>query len=360
MHIDNLIHPVGLARIVENGYVRAQDHPEMPYRILNYTEKTAYENAWNPPMLVCRGLIYNTDTGEVLARPFAKFFNWGQAGCAEIMLTAPVHVTDKLDGSLGIIYPTPDGYAVSTRGSFVSEQAQHATKTLHTKYPDFRPPPGMTVLVEIIYPTNRIVVDYGDTDDLILLGAVGITDGCVYDHTCIPGWNGPRATTFECPTLADALRFPPRPNAEGIVVRCLKTGGMVKIKQSDYVALHRIVTGLTARGVWHHLCEGKPLADLIEPLPDEFHSWVREVAGDIAATVSEREKAIRADFEQLREGLLDGWTRKDFARVAVPHPDKWAMFLLLDGRDIRGELLKRSDPGPCVTPTGRTYGEDVA
>jgi putative RNA ligase len=35
----------------------------------------------------------------------------------------------------------------------------------------------MTVLVEIVYPANRIVLDYGGLDDLILLGAVDIATG---------------------------------------------------------------------------------------------------------------------------------------------------------------------------------------
>ena len=46
--------------------------------------------------------------------------------------------------------------------------------------------------------------------------------------------------------------------------------------------------------------------------------------------------------------------------VAAKHPDKWALFALLDGHDIRPELLKRAQPGPFLTPTGRAYTEDNA
>jgi RNA ligase len=86
-----------------------------------------------------------------------------------------VRVFDKMDGSLGILYPTSQGMAVATRGSFTSEQALKATEILHEKYPEwaqitydwFRSnfdanwyEVNYTDLVEIVYPENRIVVDY--------------------------------------------------------------------------------------------------------------------------------------------------------------------------------------------------------
>src|SRR5439155_17561955 len=48
--------------------------------------------------------------------------------------------------SLGILYPTPEGHAIATRGSFASEQALHATEVLREKYAAFEPPAGHTVL----------------------------------------------------------------------------------------------------------------------------------------------------------------------------------------------------------------------
>src|SRR3954453_20958194 len=62
-----------LDQAIADGHVRRQDHPSEPLAILNYTEKTAYEEAWTPVTLTCRGLIYRTDTGEVIARGFGKF-----------------------------------------------------------------------------------------------------------------------------------------------------------------------------------------------------------------------------------------------------------------------------------------------
>jgi RNA ligase len=369
IHWTDLFTPQLLDEALQGGYIRVQQHPTLPLVIYNYTEKTAYEGAWDAATLACRGLIVEVGSGRVVARPLIKFFNHSQPGAPAIPLDAPVHVTDKADGSLGILYPTPDGWAVATRGSFTSEQALHATAVLRTRYGHWAPRPEQTVLVEICYPANRIVINYGSLDDLILIGAVDTATGAVLDPSRVGGWPGPSVATFTAATLADALAMEPRPNAEGVVVRDLDTGHMVKIKQADYVALHRIVTGLNARTVWQHLVDGKPLAALIEPLPDEFHPWVRQVADTLAAQVdaeaAEASAAYAAILESLplgpaRPGEEDGFTRKDFAALAVRSPWKWALFLTLDGRDILPELWKRARPEPFWTPSGRVYTEDTA
>src|SRR5690606_23624256 len=86
---------------------------------------------------------------------------------------------DKIDGSLGIQYRLPDGrQAIATRGSFTSDQALHATKRLREAGWDIMPHDfAFTWLWEIVYPGNRVVVDYGDRDELVYLGAVGIEHG---------------------------------------------------------------------------------------------------------------------------------------------------------------------------------------
>lgn len=349
-----------LAAMLAEGYVRAQVHPLLSLTIYNYSEKAAYESVWNQVTLACRGLIVDTRTDAVVARPLKKFFNYGQTGAPALDLHAPAVVTDKQDGSLGIIYPEPAGWAVATRGSFASEQAAHATALLRSRYAGWSPPPGLTVLAEIVYPGNRIVVDYGDLNDLILLGAVDIATGRTYGPDAVPDWPGPVTETFTYRSLAEALAAQPRPNAEGLVVHVVDADERIKLKQADYVALHRIVTGLNARVVWEHLVDGHGLDPLVESLPDEFHPWVRDVAAALAAEVGERAVAIEQAYVELVASLPVGFTRKDFALAAVPHPLKWALFLRLDGRDVRPTLWRNARPEGSWTPSGRTYGEDTA
>lgn len=361
-----------LAAAIGAGHVREQTHPTLPLRILNYTEKAAADGVWTPVTLACRGLIVGADD-TIVARPFGKFFNYGQVGAATIELNAKVAVIDKLDGSLGIAYPLGDGLcAVATRGSFASEQATHATELLYIRYAGWRPLPGWTALFEIVYPTNRIVCDYGDLDDLVFLGAVEIQTGAIAGPEVAPvmRWPGPVAEVFPARSLAEALAMPPRPNAEGVVVRCVETGAMVKLKQADYIALHRIVTGLNARSVWQRLADGRPIDELIEPLPDEFHSWVREVAAGITTAVADEHRRLFQRYQAALEHMPDDWGstrdragRATFAQLVTSsdwRDDSWAMFGFLDGRDITPDLLKRARPEPFVTPSGRIFTEATA
>jgi RNA ligase len=127
------------AEMVDDGYVRIQTHPTLPLKIANYAEKAVYERVWNPVTRQCRGLIFDADSGEVLARPLPKFWNTHEAEAGALDLNEPAVVMDKADGSLAVIWTAPDGPAVATRGSFTSEQATHATNLLRTRYADWTP-----------------------------------------------------------------------------------------------------------------------------------------------------------------------------------------------------------------------------
>ncbi|HET9258014.1 MAG TPA: hypothetical protein VFO16_22825 [Pseudonocardiaceae bacterium] len=69
-------------------------------------------------------------------------------------------------------------------------------------------------LFEIVYPSNRIVSDYGAADDVYLLGMVSRRDGRLPRPRDIAGWPGPIVAQFTYTTLA----APPREGAEGLVV----------------------------------------------------------------------------------------------------------------------------------------------
>lgn len=342
-----------IADMVENGYIRIRRHPEGEYQIWNYSEKAQYDKMWNAATINCRGLI--TDgAGKVIARSFPKFWNYGQAEAGDLDLSAPVEVTDKIDGSLGILYPHPDGrWAIATRGSFTSEQALHATEVLRARYPDFEPPRGWTVLVEIVYPANRIVLDYAGLDDLVLLGAVDNTTGASVGPDEVPDWPGRKTDIYGYPTLAAALAAAPRPHAEGYVVRYLETGQRVKIKQADYVRLHSLVTGTSTTTVWESLASGHPLTETLDAVPDEFMWWVQETAAEMTATHRKLLDDARAAYRDVclvtwHLGLVpDEVTREDrkrFATVAATHPLRSAIFALLDQRDITEWAWKQTKP----------------
>jgi RNA ligase len=353
----DVLDPVELATAVEKGHVRLQRHPSRPLTIYNYTEACQYAAAWTPVTLACRGLIVD-GSGQVLARPYQKFFNHSEGNAPAPTPGAAVLVTDKADGSLGIVYDDGDGPAVATRGSFASDQARHATALLRSRYPGWVPPAGLTVLVEIVYPGNRIVVDYDGLDDLILLGAVDIVTGRSHGPAAVPSWPGPVVESFAYATFAEALAAPPRDGREGLVVHFTDADQRVKIKYAEYVRLHRLVTGLTARTVWEVLVAGGDLDALTEALPDEFHAWVRGVATGLTSAVEAQAAAVEHAYAGIVAGLPDGWGRKEFAAVAVKHPQRGALFLRLDDKDYRPGLWLAARPEGDLTPHGTKVDEE--
>lgn len=258
------------------GDIRVAFHPSEPLAIACYTHQVMKNRNWNPTVRKCRGLIWNHETLEIVAIPFSKFFNQGEKEAYKPGEHEDFVVFDKLDGSLGILYPKPSGgYAVATKGSFTSEQALEGTKMWEAHIEADRifgsvtkVPKNLTPLFEIIYPENRIVVDYGGTSGLALIGLVDNRDGYSYHPSMWWGWNG--MTVNEYPkVIAD------RPNAEGLVVWYPETDKRVKLKQQDYIEKHRVVTNLSEETVWDWWSEGKKQEDI--DLPEEHDKWAKDL-----------------------------------------------------------------------------------
>lgn len=387
MNLYQIIPAEGLADAIAAGHVKRQFHATEPLAILNYTATCMWDRAWTPVTRACRGIIYRTDTLEVVARPFRKFFNHGEPEAGTLDANAPCVCADKMDGSLGILYPLPSGgHAIATRGSFQSEQAQRATALWRERYADrVTVPPGVTLLAEIVYPANRIVLNYGDLDDLVYLAAVDIATGRTVPFA---DWPGPRATVFAFATLAEALRAPPRPNAEGLVLHFPETDERVKLKQDDYVALHRIMTGTSPRRLWEYLCVDACKGWVREPkhwqrlgldparaesvlaagpdwqetmlaaVPDEFYGWVRDTIAEIRTGVATMRQEIEAAFARLAPWRGD---RKVYAAMALLERHPPAMFALVDGREIETYLWKQAYPAAAKAGSGwLNRSEDVA
>jgi RNA ligase len=173
--------------------------------VLSYSSEAGRKNRWNFLETVSRGLIINFVTGEVVARPFDKFFGYFEGG------RKPkghlVAVTEKIDGSMGTLYRSNGQYAVSTRNSFDGEQAMWATRFLNSNYDLTGLPQELTLIFEIVYPENRVIIDYGERQDLVLIGARNRFSGkhlCLYpsllELATQHGFTTPRVYAFNSST----------------------------------------------------------------------------------------------------------------------------------------------------------------
>lgn len=347
MKIQELLDMELLTEMMKKGFVYYHTHPEFPeLRIYCYTNGAVIAGEWNDVTKKCRGLIVNWDTKEILARPFDKFFNLGEsAQTIELFPDDDVIVYDKVDGSLGILYRRPDGLiAVATKGSFISEQAVKATKMIRKYMTTHFREDEITWMFEIIYPSNRIVLDYGDFEGLVLLGARDIETGDDWLPEELLDWKWRKAAYYRYNTLRDALEAPDRPNAEGYVVYVPDMDMRVKIKQADYLALHKIVTGLTRKRIWENIQEGQTLEDILEIIPDEWHEWTKKTYYGLLDEFSAIKVKVSKVFVAVVADLPLDYTRKDFATKVLNYKYKGLLFQIMDGKDINPAIWKMVMP----------------
>jgi RNA ligase len=338
MHVSDILDVDLLESHVRNGYVSARNHPHLPLTIFNYTPKAVYEPLWDNVTLRCRGLIAD-NSGVVVGNCMPKFFNYNEPSAKDIDLDGPVQVTDKLDGSMGSVISYQDRIVVATRGSFESEQAQWANefiekdKELSEAFKVICSE-NVTAVVEIIYPENRIVVDYGDLRAVVLIGAIGNYELTRGRQLWIPAdtiysWPGPVVERFNASSFEEALRLPPRLNREGIVIYFENTGNRLKIKQKDYIEAHKFISNLTPKSIWGQLRDGKTVEQILEIAPDEFHGLVREIALPMIDSRNKILAEIEKEFISLVKLKLDN--RKAFAEKIKDNPLKALLFARLDG-----------------------------
>ena len=161
-----------LHKYQSDGLLYSQTHPTLPLTIWNYTEKVQYEGLWDEITLSCRGLITD-DRGNIIVRSMKKFFNYEEVVGKDVIPSKGdyVYIQEKMDGSLGILFNYEGEWIMATRGSFTSDQAIKGLEILKSKYILDTFEPSVAYLCEIIYPENRIVVNY-KKEKVVFLSAV--------------------------------------------------------------------------------------------------------------------------------------------------------------------------------------------
>ncbi|MFI5139348.1 MAG: T4 RnlA family RNA ligase [Sphingobacteriales bacterium] len=327
-----------LQQMIDERLVSVQKHPGAGLFIYNYTNKAQYGRVWNEITLQARGLILDAEL-KIVARPFKKFFNLEEHPADEIP-DEPFETFEKIDGSLGILYWLDDKPNIATRGSFISDQALRATKTLNERYAHTfgKLERNVTYLFEIIYPENRIVVDYGDTDDLILLGVIANNTGV---DLPLPDIGFPIVKKYDGVNDLKQIKALEEENKEGFVIK-FKSGLRVKVKFTEYLRLHRLVTGVSNVVIWEHLAEGRSFEDLLEKVPDEFYEWVKKTSGELQSQYDDILAACKNSFKQLNPDSHRD--RKEIALYFQTQKYPAVLFAMLDGKPYDKIIWKMLRP----------------
>ena len=349
--------PYGSARIAYNGDLV----------LFSYSEHAQFEGRWNWFEIVSRGLILNWRTGEIVARPFDKFFNYGEGG--RVSAAEIVSATEKLDGSLGILYRVEEEgiqrVKIATRGAFMSVQALWATEWLNAHVDVALIPNEYTLLFEIIYPDNRIVVNYGERAELVLIGIRNRFTGSELSTPELRMWATTLGLsmpiTYEFRTVAEATQALKALDVhhEGWV--CVFADGQrFKFKGDAYLIVHKFISGVSFAHVLDAV-EGNLFDVMIDGIPDEFLGEARQFHQQILDEIEQHRNTVSGYYTNAMQSISasatpDKGLRKEYAlwvKTNVPMEYTGMMFHLFDQYDITPivykhirKLHKGSEPPP--------------
>lgn len=330
-----------LEQYYEEGWLIKQTHPNLPLTIWNYSQQTQYEGKWDEITLACRGLVTMDETGEVVARPFKKFFNMEEG---KHIPTEKYDVYKKMDGSLIIAFYFQGSWIFASRGSFTSDQAKAASKLFYQEYGSMGMNPDTTYLFEFTAPWNRIVVDPGNREELTLLGGIRTEDGVEapwYHLDYVSLLNGiPLVQKYDAIEDYTKLKEMIHDNEEGYVIR-FSNGDRCKIKGEEYLRLHKIMTEISTKSVWECLSQGDDLYKILEDVPDEFFAKIDEYAEELTSQYIKIEAQALAQFSNIS---VHTDSRVEFAKCAKLSPLASVMFKMLDGKDYSEIVWKLIKP----------------
>lgn len=214
-----------------------------------------YNNLYN----CTRGKVLDLNTLNIVSYPFDKFFNLNEEKetnidrVLELLSRARyTSVMDKLDGSLISVTKYNEDLLITTNGALDNEFIKIAKDMINKKYPKLKKycMPKHTYIFELIHPYSRVIVDYGEREELILVGIRDLNTNKLFKYEDVyREANRLNLNVVEVYENEDiktlllngtALNIP---NKEGWVLRIITDTEdiMVKLKLDEYADMHKFV-----------------------------------------------------------------------------------------------------------------------
>jgi len=334
--------------LYNEGLLEKQVHPNLPLTIWNYSPKVQIERLWHTNELLgmCRGLVTDTE-GNIIARPFKKFFNYGELDPTTIP-NLPFQIFEKMDGSLGILFYYEGEVVFASRGSFTSEQSVKGREILdkyrmtllgdndiyeamgHKNINDY------TLMCEIIYPSNRIVVNYGDMEDVVLLAMINKNDGSEIPYDALmrvgevldmPVVKRHYVKFINGVSTYEDIKKTITDDEEGRVVM-FDNGFRMKIKGDEYIRLHYILTNISTRDIWQMAKDQKSIEEILVDVPDEFYKWAIGTYNGLISKFNAKKAEVEEEFWILIN-------KKEFAAKVKGRPNEHFLFRRLNSYSDR-------------------------
>ena len=279
----------------------------------------------------CRGIIFDSKTGDILRRPFHKFFNVNEREETQdhvIDLSRSHAILEKLDGSMiapfivdgKMIWGTKMGATDVAKPveEFVTRNPEYIT------FADEAIDNGWTPIFEWCSRKQRIVLDYFD-DQLVLTGLRNMNTGVYALHGNLEAiglaYAIPVVRQFEPQTDMKAFLEYVRDleDLEGFVVR-FDDGHMLKLKCHWYLQIHKAKEAiLQDRNIVELILE-EHLDDVKAHLPVEDRDRLTQFENVFNMRLADKLADLANELNWIHE---DGIDRKTFA---IEHAPKFEPF----------------------------------
>jgi len=333
-----------LQEYIDKKLIHMQVHPTLPLRIYKYSQECVFSRAWDDITMNMRGTVIDND-GNLVSNPFPKFFNLEELEPLGISLpNVPYKVYDKADGSLIEVFRYKGEIVVSSAGSFSSAQAEVAEKILREKYANMMELIGVdfTYLFELIFPANKIVLNYGTEEKLMLLAVRNTQTGVEHIDALIAarelGFDVVDEVDKKIDELKNEVTRPDFINKEGFVV-VYENGFRVKMKYAEYFRLHKIISNVNEKFVWEFMSQGKPL--VLDNIPDETFQFIKDTEKKLKDAFDKKWSEAQGLYLDILKEVADKYgddnlTKKNFALEVVPKHKKMSgvLFKLYEQRPV--------------------------
>jgi len=339
-----------------------------PYTIFgyNYAHPALFSDPIDGPYLrECRGLIFNTESGLVVSRPYHKFFNIGEypaIAMDQLPFNEPHVILEKLDGSM--VRPVLDesGNLVFATRAGMTEVSQQVDNWITLGgLIDFClecVQDGITPIFEWCSRRQRIVIDH-PKDRLVLTGMRNNATGYYYSRYVMEAAGFANGFEVVQPYTLDIAKDKSAflahvkglENMEGFVVRW-DTGEMVKVKADAYLRLHHTLDIMRNENTVIGCYLDNLIDDVLPRLSDADKTRLLDYWEEL-------DRAIGYHAMQLSEAFLSAIqgnpTKKEYAvNFAAKHPDSATLFSMW-GKEtapygvalesLKGRIRKALDTG---------------
>jgi hypothetical protein len=287
---------------------------------------------WTQKNKIFRSSIW-TEDGYLISASWPKFTNFGENpenfpppkslnGC---------DIVSKIDGTTLIVDYVNCQLSMRTRGTFNYATQENANdfRYILERYPQIarmaRDFYNCTLLFELTTPNNVIVIRYGDTPDIKLIGMINKIDYSLTSQSDLDfiakDWSLPRAPRLKADDLSSLISF--ISTSKGIEGACLYSDNgqsIHKIKSEDYLIKHRLKSEVSSfwklTDLWMSL--GRPNKDgLLTHLATLFDWELAQIAAPHGAeleVIGAQIDSTLIEMKTFTEGLKSqGLSKKEAA-----------------------------------------------